>query len=221
MKKHARWIAAVQGLALLIGLPLLLGNSECQINDQLIQNLQNLVSAKFTPAPGNNKIYLTHLSFVDQECLCPWGATEESELVNKAVQDGIARAGQMNPNLVHNVPGHTIPDTATNVKRLVDLYMDLNHTPTENHARLKAEMMDPNQVDVIVSGTYLDKKGDPNIRLSPMVITRTNKTAVFQHLDFNRSEYICTDPVSSSKKALCPNAHEEIAKAVKDLLESL
>ncbi|OQW92872.1 MAG: hypothetical protein BWK78_00250 [Thiotrichaceae bacterium IS1] len=213
-------ISFLQLLLILAFMPLLLGQSDCQINQNLLTTLQNLITGKLSPsAPGQSEVYITHLSFIDDNTKSMMAQTEESDLINKAVVDGIGRASKANSSLKLNASGHEIKNTDANVNNLINIIANPNVTPAEKMGKITKDMMEPNKVDVIVTGSYVDKGED--VVVKPIVIVRKDQKSTAKTLTFKKPQYICPDPVNPQKKALCSNAHEDIAKAVKDLLESL
>jgi hypothetical protein len=208
-------------VAILALAPFLLGQNECQINQDLVNSLNQLVKQKFTPAPGHDKVYVTQLSFVDAVTRAMYAQTEESTLINNAVLAGIQNAAQTNPALLFNQPNHSLENTQANVDKLIELMTDENKDPDQRLGSIVSELMEPNGVDVIVTGTYTDLAKEDQISLEPIVINRSSRKALSKELKFAKSEYICPDPNNAAKKALCANTHEEIAKVVKELLEAL
>ncbi|RKZ39339.1 MAG: hypothetical protein DRQ41_10700, partial [Gammaproteobacteria bacterium] len=78
------------------------------------------------------------------------------------------------------------------------------------------EMMVPAQVDVIVTGQFVDDQ--EKIKVKPFIIIKKSQKIVAKSLIFLKNEYICADPVNPKKRALCSNTYEEIAQTVKELL---
>lgn len=221
MKLRSRVASLMQLVLIIAALPFLSGQSECNVNEDLIKNLNNLVSQKFQPAPGNEEVFVTNLSFIDADSGQMYAQTEESLLINKAVEDGIQRAASTNQNIRFNQSGHMIDNTGANVNKLIEMLNDANATPEERQQSIIAKLMDPNNVDVIVTGTVKDLSSEDAVQLIPLVINRGSENTVYKELTFPKAEYICPDPVNAKKKTLCADAHEELAKVVKELLETL
>ncbi len=219
MKRIKKMIPIIQMLVIILCLPFLLAQ-DCQINQNLIQSLQDLISKKFTPASGQSNIYVTQLSFIDAKTRTIIAQPEEVELINKAVNDGIKRAQGTNPALKFNEQGHTIKNTDDNVNKLIDIIFDPGLTPNERSDKIIRDLMNPNGVDVIVTGSYVDDGGE-KLAIKPMTIVKGSRKAVVKTVSLLKKDYICPDPANAAKKALCKDAHEEIAKAVKELLEAL
>ena len=145
--------------------------------------------------------------------------TMDSELINEAVVDGIEQARKVNPAIKFNVPGHKIRNTDDNVNKLIGRMFDINLTPSEKILNIINNMMEPAGVDVIVTGQFIDEQD--RINMKPVVIIKSTQKILAKSLTFLKADYICTDTVDSRKKALCPKTYEEIAQAVKELLEQL
>jgi len=189
-----------------------MGQQGCQIQESLLQTLNDFVKNRFQPQVEGTYIYVSQLSFVEVKTRQIVGNSKEVRLINKAVQQGIRQAERANPNLKFNVYGHTIRNTAANVNSLIDNFYNIDRTPEENMNAVIRYVMNPADVDVIITGQYIDK--NTTILLRPLLISKPDRKTVAKMLTFSKSEYICGD-------ALCVNAYEGIAKAVKDLLDSL
>ena len=81
-------------------------------------------------------------------------------------------------------------------------------------------MMTPNKIDAIVTGQYLEKKGDI-INVRPFVVSKSKKRIVSRNHIFDNKQFLCVDPNNSSVKILCQPAHEKIRDSVKELLDTL
>ena len=161
-------------------------------------------------------IYVTQLSFIDaktRSLIQP----SDSELINNAVVDGIQQALKTDPNLKFNEPGHIIKNTSGNVNKLIDLVFDPMLTPAERTMKIISEMMNPANVDVIVTGQFTDER--ETISIKPITIIKRNEKVVAKSLLLLKPDYLCDNPVYNRKKELCTNTHEKIAQAVKELLE--
>ena len=75
-------------------------------------------------------------------------------------------------------------------------------------------------VDVIVTGHYIDNAQNPLITIRPLTIVKSNKKIVTKNLQFKKDDLTTKDPVSG-KTILKKGAYDEIAQAVKELLEQL
>lgn len=180
--------------------------------------MQNLAKGLGPTAPGE-KTYITQLSFMDTDTKSIMVQTEEAKLINGAVLDGIKRAQKVNPDIKLNAPGHELKNTDANVETLIKLIHNRNQTPEERINSIISDMMA--QLDVIVTGQYTDRGAPEPILLKPFLIVKKEKKILTKSLSFDRQQYICSDPNDKTQKALCASSHEEIAKAVKELLEAL
>ena len=217
MKSKAIKILTIIGIVSL--LPLFMGQEDCQINDT-VQQLMDTVNKKLPPPPGQDKLYITHLTFMDALTKTSVANTEVAELINEAVIKGMTEAQKKNNKLAINEPGHIIDNTDSNNNNLVNITFDPNLTKTDKINKIINEMMIPNNVDVIVTGHYVDDAQNPKVSVRPLVIVKHNQKIVTKNLQFLKSELICTDP-NGQKKTLCRTAHDQIAQAVQELLEEL
>jgi len=200
-------------------LPLFMGQEDCQINDT-VQQLMDTLNKKMPPPPGQDKLYITHLTFMDALTKTSIANTEVAELINEAVIKGMTEAQNKNNKLAINEPGHLIENTDNNNNNLVNTTFDPNLDKNDKINKIINEMMTPNNVDVIVTGHYIDDAQNPKVSVRPLVIVKHNQKIVTKNLQFTKSELMCTDP-NSQKKILCRAAHDQIAQAVQELLEEL
>ncbi len=217
MKSKLLKIITIIGILSL--LPIFMGQDECQVNETM-KELTDTINKKLPPPPGQSKLYITHLSFMDAITKTAIANTEVAELINQAVIKGMVEAQQRNANLAVNVVGHVIPNTDRNNNVLVNTTFDPNLTKSQKINQIITDMMNPNGVDVIVTGHYIDDANNPKVSVRPLVIVKHNQKIVTRNLQFSKAELMCEDP-NSRKKILCRGAHDQIAQAVQELLEEL
>lgn len=217
MKSRIIKIITIIGICSL--LPIFMGQDDCQITDT-IKQLFDTVNKKLPPPPGQSKLYITHLTFMDALTKTSIANTEVAELINEAVIKGMNEAQKNNNNLAINEPGHIIDNTDSNNNNLVNITFDPNLTKNEKINKIITEMMNPQNVDVIVTGHYIDDAKSPTVSVRPLVIVKHNQKIVTRNLQFAKQELMCEDP-NSKKKILCRTAHDQIAQAVQELLEEL
>lgn len=200
-------------------LPLFMGNDECQVNETFKQLFQQM-KQKLPPPKGQDKTFVTHLTFMDALTQTQMANTEHADLINEAVVKGMNEAQNQNPKLAIDEPGHIIKNNDKNVNDLVNITFDPNLTKSQKIENIIADMMLPNKVDVIVTGQYIDDAKSQLISVRPLVIVREDKKIVTKNLQFTKEELFCEDP-HSKKKILCSGAHDQIAQAVQDLLDQI
>lgn len=113
-----------------------------------------------------------------------------------------------------------IKNNDANINKLVNITFDPSMNKTEKVNKIIGEMMNPGQVDVIVTGQYIDDARNPLISIRPLVIVKADQKIVTKNLQFTKEELFCKDPISK-KDTLCAGAHDQIAQAVQELLEQL
>ena len=200
-------------------LPLFMGNDECQVNETFKQLFQQM-KQKLPPPQGQDKTYVTHLTFMDALTQTQMANTEHADLINEAVVKGMNEAQNQNPKLAIDESGHIIKNNDKNVNDLVNITFDPNLTKSQKIENIINDMMLPNKVDVIVTGQYIDDAKSQLISVRPLVIVRADKKIVTKNLQFTKEELFCEDP-HSKKKILCSGAHDQIAQAVQDLLDQI
>jgi len=195
--------------------PLLMGNQNCQIDKKLLE----IFNQKISPPSNQSSIYITHLSFMDPTSGGSLIQTEAGKLINDAVINGINLAKKTNNSIKHNEPGHLIKDTDGKVNELVNITFDPNLTRNEKITKIINDMMKPANVDVIVTGQYIDKGQTIDVR--PLTIVRHEQKIVTKIATFSKENFICKDPNNPNVKTLCTDAHDQISELVKELLLAL
>ena len=220
LKNNLSILSKIQLFLMALCIPFLLGQTDCQINQSLVDSMTK-IAINFKPSTPGGKIYISQLSFMDTDSKTIMVKTEEAKLINEAVFDGIKRAQKINTSIVLDDPAHMLKNNDANVSKLTAIIYDKNKTPGERINKIIKDIMEPVTLDVVVTGQYTDR-GDPDpIILKPFLIVKKDKKILTRALKFERKEYICPDPNNKSQKALCSTSHEEIAKAIKDLLDAL
>lgn len=213
-------IKIVTIIGILSLLPIFMGQDDCQVNET-INKLFDIMNKKLTTPPGQSKLYITHLTFMDALTKTSIANTEVANLINEAVVKGMTEAQKNNPKLAINESGHIIPNTDKNNNDLVNTTFEPNLTKSQKINKIITDMMNPNHVDVIVSGHYIDDAQNPKVHVRPLVIVKYNQKIITRNLQFAKTELMCTDPNNANRKILCKGAHDQIAQAVQELLEEL
>ena len=206
-------------IAILSLLPIFMGQDDCQVNENF-KNLFSQLKQKIKPSGTQHKAYVSHLSFMDAQTQSSMVNTQYAELINTAVEKGMTEAAKQNPSLGINEPGHMIKNNDANINKLVNITFDPSMNKTEKINKIIGELMNPDQVDVIVTGQYIDDAKNPLISIRPLVIVKAEQKIVTKNLQFTKGELFCLDPISK-KESLCAGAYDQIAQAVQELLSQL
>jgi hypothetical protein len=214
MKRAVTYVVINVVLVLAIVAPQATSQDRCQI-DQGIRDLMNDTFGRITQTPGGGtkKVYVSNLSFLDGVSKMQF-LTEEGKLIDEAVADGMKEAADTDPNIIVNDPQHTIPNTQESIDKLIDIWFHPKLSQDEKYAQAVSDLMAPYSVDILVTGMIIDT--GTAIQVSPMGVSQPDKKIVTKNLRYaNRAELfqeVDGDP------ALTQKAHEEIRKAVKDIL---
>lgn len=200
-------------------LPVFMGQDECKINETDMK-LIRLINNKLSPPSGQSKTYITHLPFLDARIKSSIANTEYAELINNAVVKGMAEVAKQNPQLAINESGHMIKNTDENVNKLINITFDPNLTKNQKIDKIIADIMNPNHVDVIIAGQFIDDVDDPTISIGLIVIVKHKKRIVTKNLRLKKEEAFCEYPFNK-RKILCSDTHELLALAFMELLEQL
>jgi hypothetical protein len=208
-------------IAIVSLLPIFMGQDDCQYTETIKQLLNTMNKKLPAPPPGQNKLYISHLSFMDAATQSTMANTELAELINEAVIKGMNEAQKANNKLAVDEVGHIIPNTDGNVNRLVNITFAPEATKNEKINQIIADLMIPSSVDVIVTGQYIDDARNPLISVRPLAIVKANQKIITKNLQFTKEELLCQDPTNPNRLILCRNAYDQIAQAVQELLEQL
>ncbi len=189
---------------------------KCQIDE----SLRDLMNNKFdtitdTPGGGSKTAYISNLSFMDGVSKTQF-LSEEGELIDEAVHNGMREAADTNKNIEVNAPGHTVPNNSGNGSLLIDVWFDPDLSNDEKFAKAVAELMDPHGVDILVTGMIIET-GEA-IQVSPMGVSKPDNTIQTRHLRYANRDELFTEVAGTL--ALTPKGREEIQKAVKEILEA-
>ncbi len=216
MKKATPLILAQLLLLLAIVAPQATSQDGCQID----KSLRDLIEDKFgdlttTPGGGKKNVYVSNISFMDgvSKTLI---LSEESKLIDQAVKDGMQAAADTNSNIIINHPQHTVPNTAGSVQALINIWFDPNLTSDEQYARAVSELMDPHDVDILMTGMIIDT--GQSIQVRPIGVSKPDKTITAKDLQYKDRDALFQDV--NGTLTLSAKGHEEIKKAVKEILEA-
>ncbi|MCK4761252.1 MAG: caspase family protein [Candidatus Aminicenantes bacterium] len=182
--------------------------------------LKSLGSSRNRLYSGQRKIYISNLSFIDAMTMSTMANFEAAELINETVKKGMDETQRKYNNLAIKETGHIIPDTDANVNNLVNIVFDPNLTKIEKMNKITDDLMNPHRVDVIVTGQYISNERNLLITVRPMIFVKSGPNMMYKNLQFSKEEFFCTDPITR-KRVLCKGAFDQIAQAVKELLEEL
>lgn len=116
---------------------------------------------------------------------------EEEELINRAVLQGIYETQRIiNPNekLMINAPGHVIRNSEDNVNDLVNILSDPNLTKNDMIDKIIQEIMEPHQVDILVTGFFIHKPEEQLVTFCPMVIIRPYRDMIFRTIQIKKED---------------------------------
>jgi len=181
--------------------------------------LTDMFNKKLKPPKGQSKIYVTHLTFMDPTTGSSMFQTEFGHLINDAIINGIRMAQKTNHIIMHNERDHSIYDTDSNNNKLVNIIFDPNLTKSDKITKIIIDMMLPNNVNVIVTGQFIDK--GEIIEVRPLTIVEHDQKVVTKVATYRKKDFVCSAPDHRYKTVLCTAAYEEISKIVQELLEAL
>lgn len=216
--KHLTPWALLQVLLLVV---LVVPQASSQDRCSLDEGLRDMVENKFdqlTQGPGgtSKKVYVSNVSFIDGYSKTGF-LSAEGELINQAVLDGMTAAAATDPDIVVNDASHTVPNTDGSVQTLVDIWFDPGLTRDDKFAQALVQLLDPHQVDVLMTGMIIDSGEGGTIQIRPMGVSKSDRTIRTKDLQYtNRDALFENVDGTLSLSAL---AREEISKAVSDILE--
>ena len=163
-------------------------------------------------------MFIGNLAFMRSVDRSPMASGELGELISNAVIMGMNTATAANNVLMVNEQSRRMFNTDSNANGLTNIFFSPNLTKQERISRIITDMMEPNHMDLMVTGLFIDDGKSESIGIRPLVIYRYDKKLRTKNLQFKRSELVCRDP-SSGQETLCGEVAEQIVKAVKELLD--
>jgi len=179
----------------------------------------NMSNQKIQPPAEQSNIYISHLSFMDPSNGSSLFHNEIGKLINGAVINGIHNAQKVNPRIKYNAEDHKLEDTDTRVYKLVEITFDNILTRNEKISKIIKEIMEPANIDVIVTGLYIDKGSVVDIR--PLIIVKYEQKIVTKLATFEKKDFLCSDPYNPSSTFLCKKSCDKISELVEELLAAL
>ncbi|KPA19183.1 hypothetical protein MHK_000599 [Candidatus Magnetomorum sp. HK-1] len=180
--------------------------------------LLELISKKVVLSKGKKEIYISHLSFMDPTTGSSLFQTEYGRIINETAINFL-KLLQKNPLFKYNAKGHTLRDTDANVNKLNNITFDPNITKDVKISKIIDEIMIPANIDVIVTGQYIEKDG--NIDIRPIIILKNSKRIITQYAQYKKSEFICKNQQIQGDKVLCKSAYNKISELIKSLIYQL
>jgi hypothetical protein len=170
--------------------------------------------------PGQNSktLSIASLAFMKTSDRSPIPSRGVGKWINKAILKGMSQAEQANKMLKIKKDTTGKLDTDYNANQLVNVFFDPNLTREQKINRIIRDLMNPNQVDLMVTGYFIDDDSSDMVTVRPIVIYKYNREIQTENLQFRKTEFECRDP-STGQTSLCQQASEQITHAVKILLE--
>lgn len=120
-----------------------------------------------------------------------------------------------NPKLKCNAHGHTINNTKKTIDYLAYMLFSNNKTPSHKIKEIVTQILEPEQVDVLVTGLYIDSGDTISIKL--VVVAKHLQKSYGKLLNFPKEKYTC----DTKQHSLCLETREVISQEVQELLEML
>lgn len=160
---------------------------------------------------------IAHLAFMKTSDRSPMVYDNLGRLINKAVNNGMRMASAANKLLEVKDEARQTFNTEKNANTATNIFFDPNMTNDEKTRIIIERMMNPNRVDLVVTGYFIDDGSSDMVSVRPIVIYKYNQDIQTENLQFKRSELFCRDPYTR-QEVLCQSAAQQIAEAVKKLL---
>ena len=167
---------------------------------------------------GNKGLLIANLAFMKALQHSPVLSGDLGQSLDKAAENGMNMASAFN-NLLSIMDGKQQRfTTAVNANRLANILFDPNLTQEKKIRLIIHGIMRPYRIDLLVTGFLVDDGTRDMVTVRPMVIYRYSQTIKTRNLQFRRSEFECWD-ASHRYKTICQPSAEQIADAIKELLE--
>jgi len=225
---HHKWLVTFSVLSLLV---LFMGQNKCDKYKDLKKlkklkkygRLYNDIKQTFSKpgtVPAGSKIYISFLSFQDAVTKSTMARTEELLLIEKYVLEKIEETRVRAPELTLNAPGHTIPNSDSNINRVIETTFAPNLTKNQKMDKITSQLMNPNKVDVIVTGHFLDSPPNPTITIRPLVIIKDERKFFTRNLRFSRVKLFAQDP-KSGKIILSRSGRDTLDHALQEFIDEM
>lgn len=168
--------------------------------------------------PGHKGLSIANLAFMKTADRSPLVSSDLGQAMDQTVNNGMNMVVAFN-NAFTIIDGNQPSfSTASNANLLANIFFNPNLANEKKVREIIEGLMKPYKIDLLVTGIYFDDSSSGMVTVRPMVIYKYNQVIKTGNLQFRRTEFECWDN-RSRQKIICPRAAEQIAKAVKELLE--
>ncbi len=163
----------------------------------------------YTPPQVTRFIYVTFLKFMDTQSMTIT-QTQDASLITRAIIHGFKQEMQKDKSFQFDIRGHSVVSTDRLLNDLFDIMFDPGKLPDTRRNEIIQKFMEPENVDIMVFGQYIDK-GD-SLHVRPVVVDRRKSTIKTKSFILDKLTCVC------GKNQLCPGAKSEIMRLVRQLL---
>ena len=198
---------------------------DISICHQVYADISNFVLDSFLPVEqkenlnNDNNIYISNLALMDVISGISMFVHEISHLIDNAVINGIKLAQKENQLIKYDDMEKYIDNSEKNNRKLSYIFFDPDLITEQKIDTIVKEMMIPSDVDIIVTGQYIDKGKIVDIR--PLIIDKKHHKIETKIAVFKKSELYNINPNEPDKKNLSKEAFEEISRLTMSLLKNL
>ena len=172
-------------------------------------------ASKTSPVPGGKKLQIYNLPFMKISDKSPMTSEKVGKLLNLEVKEGMGKAIKKNGLLGIN-KGILPSDKRAN--ELANIFFHLTLTKKEKINNVIGRIMQPNLIDIMITGVFIDDPRSSMVTVRPVVIYGYDKRMKVKNLQFKRSQLVCRDTSGVNEK-LCKQVEQEILNAIKELLD--
>ncbi len=209
---------ALGSLSILVGLVIAVVSLRVILPIDMIDSaLRDMIDGKFSKwtsaSGGNESLYVSNISFIDgvSKTLL---LSNQARLIDLAVQDGMQAAADIDANKIVNDPRHITPNNDASVNKLVDIFFNPNSSSEEKYWQAVAVLLNPYEVDILITGMVIDTGQTIQVRV--IGVSNPDRTIKSKDCAFAHRDAVFQDV--DGTLALTQTAHEEIKKAVEDIL---
>lgn len=191
----------------------------CRNNQGYVVPVRSIQSGRtIVENAGQQKLYIANLNLLNNKDKSPMTTTSLAGLINQEILKGMNLAVNNNHVLAIDEQGRRMFFSDENANQLANIFFDPTLTKEEKIENIVRSMMEPNHIDIVVTGIFVEDSKTGLITLRPTVIYGHDKKNRNINLQFHRHELLCRDP-ASGQQVLCQQAANAIFKAVKELLD--
>lgn len=165
---------------------------------------------------GLQPLFVASLTFMDAISQSINDRTGVAKLINENVVERLNKAltsagKRWGRRVLINEKGHTISISGESVKQLTFITFNPDLSPTDKLKVITDQIMEPADVDALVTGQYIVEPTTDKVIIRPIVILKDSKKIITEKWEFKPAELVCPQKTTGdTKQVLCPQVLDRI-----------